>query len=302
MINLSSSTHKAASVGQMSMFDTGSFDAPQTGSILYPLPEVTEVSQKEILAWEKELVGAYLSDHPIQKYLADIKAANTVMLGELDETMNGRVVNVAGLINSVRPHQSKKGEPMAFVEIEDTQAVREIVVFPRVYAAHKALLSEGRLIFVRGKVDAPEGREPKILADSLSTEFTTYHATETQQPVLPGANGVKSNGQIAEPAAPYQLAPPPPPFPEAPPAETPPASRWLHITIPRTNNLVQDKARLKEVYKLLVETPGNDQFSFYIPDGHRKIRIDFPNQTTRDTAHLRQRLTQVLGPTAIHVD
>jgi hypothetical protein len=59
---------------------------------------------------------------------------------------------------------------------------------------------------------------------------------------------------------------------------------------------------LKEVYKLLIETPGNDQFSFYIPDGHRKIRVDFPNQTTRDTAHLRQRLTQVLGPTSIRVD
>lgn len=302
MINLSSSTHKAASAGQISMFDLGgSFDAPQTGSVLYPLPEVTEISQKEILAWEKELVGTYLSDHPIQKYLADIKAANTVMLGELDETMHGKQVNVAGVVTSVRLHQSKKGEPMAFVEIEDTQATREIVVFPRPYAAHKALLAEGRLILVRGKVDAQEGRPPKILADSITSELTSYRAAEAEpspvsQPALPVANG---NGKhaIAEQAVPYQPASPP----EEPPAEPPP-SRWLHITIPRTNNLVQDKARLKEVYKLLVETPGNDQFSFYIPDGHRKIRVDFPNQTTHDTAHLRQRLTQVLGPTSIRVD
>jgi DNA polymerase-3 subunit alpha len=307
MINLSSSTHKAASAGQISMFDLGgSFDAPQTGSVLYPLPEVAEVSQKEILAWEKELVGTYLSDHPIQKYLADIKAANTVMLGELDETMHGKQVNVAGVVVSVRLHQSKKGEPMAFVEIEDTQATRELVVFPRPYAAHKALLTEGRLILVRGKVDAQEGRPPKILADSITSELTSYRAVEADsspvsQPALPVANGngVKTNGKpaIAESTVPYPSAPPP----EEPPAETPP-SRWLHITIPRTNNLVQDKARLKEVYKLLVETPGNDQFSFYIPDGHRKIRVDFPNQTTHDTAHLRQRLTQVLGPTSIRVD
>jgi len=124
---------------------------------------VAEISQKEILAWEKELVGTYLSDHPIQKYLADIKAANTVMLGELDETMHGKQVNVAGVVVSVRLHQSKKGEAMAFVEIEDTQATREIVVFPRPYTAHKALLTEGRLVLVRGKVDAQEGRPPKIL-------------------------------------------------------------------------------------------------------------------------------------------
>ncbi|MBE7556464.1 MAG: DNA polymerase III subunit alpha [Anaerolineales bacterium] len=307
MINLSSSTHKAASAGQISMFDLGgSFDAPQTGSVLYPLPEVAEISQKEVLAWEKELVGTYLSDHPIQKYLADIKAANTVMLGELDETMHGKQVNVAGVVTSVRLHQSKKGEPMAFVEIEDTQATREIVVFPRPYAAHKALLAEGRLVLVRGKVDAQEGRPPKILADSITSELTSYRAAEADtppvsQPVLPvvNGNGVKTNGKhaIAESTVPYPSAP----SPEEPPTETPP-SRWLHITIPRTHNLVQDKARLKEVYKLLVETPGNDQFSFYIPDGHRKIRVDFPNQTTRDTAHLRQRLTQVLGPTSIRVE
>jgi DNA polymerase-3 subunit alpha len=307
MINLSGSTHKAASVGQISMFDVGNFDAPQTGSILYPLPEVTEVGQKEILSWEKELVGTYLSDHPIQKYLADIKAANTIMLGELDETMHGKQVSVAGVVISVRLHQSKKGEPMAFVEIEDTQASREIVVFPRPFAAHKELLTEGRLILVRGRVDGQEGRAPKILADSITNELTSYRASAASP--TNGSNGHETKPRemgksniLAETLVPYQPSEPPPSPPEEPPAEPMPSSRWLHITIPRTNNLVQDKARLKEVYKLLVETPGNDQFSFYIPDGHRKIRVDFPNQTTRDTAHLRHRLTQVLGPTSIHVD
>lgn len=310
MINLSSSTHKAASVGQISMFDLGSFDAPQTGSILYPLPEVVEISQKEILSWEKELVGTYLSDHPIQRYLADIKSANTVMLGELDESMHGKQVNVAGVVISVRLHQSKKGEAMAFVEIEDTQATRELVVFPRTYAAHKELLTEGRLILVRGKVDAQEGRPPKILADSITNELTSYRASgEAAAPQVNGSNGHEARpavevkpAMLAETLIPYQPAEPPPPPPEEPPpAETPP-SRWLHITIPRTNNLVRDKDRLRKVYELLVQNPGSDQFSFYIPDGHRKIRVDFPNQTTRDTAHLRQLLTQVLGITAVRVD
>lgn len=308
MINLSSSTHKAASVGQISMFDLGgSFDAPQTGSILYPLPEAPEISQKEILAWEKELVGTYLSDHPMQKYLSEIKSANTMLLAELDETLHGKQVNVAGVVISVRLHQSKKGEPMAFVEIEDTQTSREIVVFPRPFAAHKELLVEGRLILVRGKVDAQEGRPPKVLADSITNELTSYRAsTDTPQPTLPIANGkTNGNGHVAEHSAAYQAAPPlppPPPPPEEPSAPQPATSRWLHITIPRTNNLVRDKDRLRKVYELLVQNPGDDQFSLYIPDGNRKIRVDFPNQTTRDTAHLRQLLTQVLGATAVRVD
>ncbi|MCK6628706.1 MAG: DNA polymerase III subunit alpha [Anaerolineae bacterium] len=295
MINLSSSTHKAASVGQISMFDMGSFDAPQTGSILYPLPEAPEISQKEILAWEKELVGTYLSDHPMQKYLSEIKAANSTLLSELDETMHGKQVNVAGVVISVRLHQSKKGEPMAFVEIEDTQTSREIVVFPRPYAAHKELLAEGRLIMVRGKVDAQEGRPPKILADSITSELTSYHAAaDALPPALPGANGNgKTNGHIAEQTAAYQAAPPPPPPLEEPPVAPPAVSRWLHITIPRTNNLVQDKHRLRQVFVLLTERPGNDRFSFYIPEGSKKIRIDFPNQTTQATQYLKELLARI---------
>ncbi|MDX1523360.1 MAG: DNA polymerase III subunit alpha, partial [Anaerolineae bacterium] len=112
MINLSSSTHKAADVGQMSMFDTGNFDAPQTGSVLYPLPEAAPISQKELLNWEKELAGTYISNHPIQKYMAEIKAAGITMLSELDESKHNQQVTVAGLVGFVRHHQTKRGDPM----------------------------------------------------------------------------------------------------------------------------------------------------------------------------------------------
>ncbi len=322
MINLSSSTHKAASVGQMSMFDMGgSFDAPQTGSVLYPLPDAPEISSKEILAWEKELVGTYLSDHPMQKYLNDIKAANTTLLGELDESQHGRQVNVAGVITSIRHHHSKKGEPMAFVEIEDPQATREVIVFPRAFAAHKELLVEGKLVMVRGKVDAAqEGRPPKILADSITDQLTSYHASGEETPPpppkpAPGFQG-KGNGNgngngytrpeppasiLLETPAAYQPAEPPPP-PTPPPvdlAETP--SRWLHITIPRTNDLTRDKERMRRVFALLTERPGSDFFSFHIPDGPKEIRIDFPNQTTKYTAHLEQ-LLALAGVTGVRVD
>ena len=101
---------------------------------------------------------------------------------------------------------------------------------------------------------------------------------------------------------------PPPPVPPPPPPEMPeqvpanPLPRWLHITLRRTDNVSQDKHLLKIVYNLLIETSGSDRFSLYIPSGQKKIRIDFPNQTTRDTVHLRQKLTQLLGATAVRDD
>jgi DNA polymerase-3 subunit alpha len=282
---------------------------------------VEEVNQKDILAWEKELVGTYLLDHPTQKFMADIKAANATLLAELDESMHGRQVNVAGVISSIRHHQSKKGEPMAFIEIEDAQATREVIVFPRAFAAYKTLLIEGKLIFVRGKVDAAqEGRPPKILADTITTELTSYHASNGDTPA-PRPNGANGNG-AAKPAASsaYRLPEPPalPPdilLAEAPvayhtPESLPPAippivdetlARWLHIRIPPTGNLPRDKERMRRIFALLTDRPGNDLFSFHIPNGPKEIQIDFPNQTTKYTEYLRQQLN-LAGITDVWLD
>jgi DNA polymerase-3 subunit alpha len=325
MINLSSSTHKASSVGQISMFDMAGFDVPQIGSILHPEPEDMEpIPQRELLSWEKELVGAYLSDHPMQKHMALIKAANTTMLGELDESMNGQQVTVVGMINSIRPHHTKKGEAMAFVEIEDIQAAREIVIFPRTYNTYQDLLETGKLIMVTGKVDAQEGRTPKVLADTITNEIKTYGAaTEMTPPPSPppveeaalhmepeaqpepaasqeGRNGYGKNGNhqpapVYETEATYHAVQPTPAQADAV------APNHLHITIPRTGNLAEDKHRLRMVYTLLIQYHGRDHFSFYIPNGSKDVQIDFPNQTTHYTLHLKQKL-EMLGARLVRVD
>ncbi len=289
--------------------------------MLYPKPEdLADIPQRELLSWEKELAGTYLSNHPIQKYLPAIKAAKTTMLGELDDNMHGQQVTVAGMINFVRHHQTKKGDPMAFVEIEDIQAAREIVVFPRAYADHKELLVNGNLIVVRGKVDAPEGRILKILADSISNEIITYGAIgevpatydvtpSTTLPLLEsqtsapkqqnGSNGQQSTGAAlsTSTAVPLQKTAQAEQQPKKPPAP-----RRLRITIRRTGDLAQDKHRLRIVYSLLTKKPGRDQFVLYIPNGNNKVQIDFPNQTTHYTAGLEQELVRMLGATAVRVD
>jgi DNA polymerase-3 subunit alpha len=292
------------------------FDVPQIGSILYPEPEdLQPIPQREVLSWEKELVGAYLSDHPMQKHMAFIKAANTTLLGELDESMNGQPIIVVGMINSIRPHHTKKGELMAFVEIEDIQAAREIVVFPRTYNTYQDLLEPGRLIIVTGKVDAQEGRTPKILADTITNEIKSYGAANemtstppppleepdfplgAEEPVLPQGerNGYGKNGnQHHAPVHDIETSPKPAQMEGV-------AASHLHITIPRTGNLADDKHRMRMVYTLLLQYPGKDQFSFYIPNGAKEIQIEFPNQTTHYTLHLKQKL-EMLGARLLRID
>ena len=201
---------------------------------------------------------------------------------------------------------------MAFVEIEDTHTCREIVVFPRTYAAYKDLLTGRPVDFGAGQSRCSGRPCAQNFGRHHLDEITSYRAsgeaTAPSPPPQTNGHGAKPREmikptQLAETTALYQPPETPPVLPEElPAAEVTPPARWLHITIPRTNNLIRDKDRLRKVYELLIQNPGNDQFSFYIPDGHRKIRVDFPNQTTRDTAHLRQLLTQVLGATAVRVD
>lgn len=198
MLNLSSSTHKAASAGQMSMFELGGLAEEPSGSIFDSPPTVEEISRREILEWEKELVGTYLSEHPVQKNLERLQTANITLLNDLTDAMNGRQVRVAGVIISVRDHRTKKGDPMAFVEIEDMQTSREIVVFPRTYQICQELLIEGNLIIVQGKVDG-KSRTLKILADTISTELPAIATEKKAKPKTTYTNGARQ-------AQPYQTA------------------------------------------------------------------------------------------------
>ncbi len=179
------------------------------------LPEFQNVTEREVLNWEKELVGTYLSNHPMQKFLENIKATNITLLSQLNQLAEGQGVAVAGMVNSARPHQTKKGDAMAFVEIEDMDAMCEVVVFPSAYKSYQALLEPGNLIIVRGKVDT-KGHAPKILADTISKELVNYQAagdTSVPQPQYPtnGKNG-HGNGhgkiaELAEQSLAYQPAP-----------------------------------------------------------------------------------------------
>ena len=113
-------------------------------------------------------------------------------------------------------------------------------------------------------------------------------------PVKTNGNGhsVNSPGQakLVETGSVYQTAPPASAL-----TKTGQESNWLHITIPRAGTLSQDKHRLKTVYELLTQTPGNDHFSLYLPSGSKTTRVDFPNHTIKDSARLRQQLIQLLG-------
>jgi DNA polymerase-3 subunit alpha len=172
----SASHFKAADSGQMSLFGahTGIADDIR-------LPVVTqEVNRREILNFERELLGLYVSDHPLSPVMDKLTQAVSHFAGQLGEAAHGEAVRVAGLVVRIRHHQTKSGKPMAFATLEDIQGNIELVVFPRTWEKYQKVLVMDQIVMVDGKVDNPGGGEPKILVDVVSTEFT--YVTPLQAP------------------------------------------------------------------------------------------------------------------------
>jgi DNA polymerase-3 subunit alpha len=167
IVSISGAHFKAADAGQMSLF------GPQTGlvaKIKLP-PASTEISRREQLNWERDLIGLYVSDHPLSPVMEAITQYVTHFAGELAEAEANQIVRVAGLITRVRPHTTKKGDAMGFVTIEDLQGNIELVIFPRTWDRYVDLIDFDNIILVEGKVDAQRG-DPKVLVDKITTELT----------------------------------------------------------------------------------------------------------------------------------
>ena len=142
MIAASQEVHRAKEIGQRSLFElAGPYMAtPQTGG--FRLPAVAALGEKKRLADEKELLGVYVSSHPLD-VLSQYEDERTVPLSNIDAEMAGQTITVAGIIAASRTIATKKGDNMAFAQLEDLSGTMEMVLFPRLYEETKGLLEEG---------------------------------------------------------------------------------------------------------------------------------------------------------------
>ncbi len=148
--------------GQTSLFDMA---APDAVAFERPLPSTPEVPVRERLRWEKELLGLYLSEHPMGEVAEQVgRFVNAYSSDLRDESLDGQRVVVGGIVTGVRSVITKAKASMAVVTIEDLQGSIEIVVFPRLYEQTAGTWVEGRILLVAGRIDH-RGEEISLLAD-----------------------------------------------------------------------------------------------------------------------------------------
>ncbi|MCD6575315.1 DNA polymerase III subunit alpha [Candidatus Aerophobetes bacterium] len=147
--------------GQLSLFG----EAEEKEEIT--LPSVKDISRSTRLNWEKELLGIYLSGHPLDGYQKRIIGCSTHSVAELRQLEDGRQVRIAGVINAISLKRDRRGKPMAFFTLEDPESEIEIVVFAKVYENFSSFVKEGELVIVEGRIDATSD-PPKVVANKIS--------------------------------------------------------------------------------------------------------------------------------------
>ena len=237
IVAISSNHFRAADAGQMSLFGAA------TGIIEeITLPEVKDVDKREMLNWERELIGLYISDHPLNEYQATLAKIVSYFSGQLGEANHEEKVRMAGLITGVRPYTTKTGKPMGFAQMEDIQGTVELVLFPKTWEASREKLTVGQIVIIEGKVDQGS-TPPKILVDTVKTEIPV--TTSADDPFITVDSTPKpllARTQEQSPRRPAQT----PPAPAATPRQNP---------TPKPSNEAP-RQRVDEVKPQVAESPS----------------------------------------------
>ena len=285
ILSLAQQEQRLRETGQTSMFDLfgSEVDTPLPALELEPQEE----RRQELLSWEKELLGTYISEHPFKNAAKALEDFTTVQAAELSTELAGQEAAVAGTVIGVRRLTTRQGKPFAAVVIEDLSGNVELTVWPDGYERYRELLIEGNVLLARVEVRQrgdrltvavqelaaydPEARslidfDPSRFrprsprADSRSSSGSSNGAAPDNGPpnVAPraaddAAGGANGRSRLRA----VEASPPPPPEPSSRLAlEAQVGPPRLHITMEETTDEHADRRRLEKVLARLTAQPG----------------------------------------------
>ena len=159
--------------GQTSLFDMvgDGDDAPPPMIQRPPMPTVQKWPTSQALIMEKEMLGFYVSGHPLAEYADELQGFATAELKRLDRVRDiEEDVIVGGIITEIKPIVDRKGKSMAFVTLEDFSGSAEVLVFSSEYEIHKTLMATDSLILIRGQISAKDEERKVVAAEVMSLE------------------------------------------------------------------------------------------------------------------------------------
>ena len=160
--------------GQMGLFDSFADDAEPVVPAVR-VPELPELSRREMMAMEKETTGLYLSGHPMDDYRAMLRKMNTVPIGAIqesfsehtDEFRDDQIVTVAGIVQNVKMKTTKNQSMMAYVTLEDDTGTMELLTFSNALGQYGSYLHENSAVMITGRISVREDKDPQMVVNCV---------------------------------------------------------------------------------------------------------------------------------------
>ena len=274
---------KSNLAGQISLFDIA--DDSQKEEFDFRMPQVGEYAKEMVLAFEKEVLGIYLSGHPLeayqelwQKYITN----NTNDFALDEETGSARLADglnvvVGGMIADKTIKYTKNDKVMAFLNLEDLVGNVEVVVFPKDYEKYGALLMEDARVFIRGRVSAEEDKNGKLICEELVSFEEAEQAGDGS--VFRNCGG-RNAGNYGSKSAVYK---------ERATQRKVPQGIWIQF--PDRDSYA---AREKELLQAIADSDGNDDVVIYLKDTRAYKPLPANRRVCADEA-LQKKLRELFG-------
>jgi DNA polymerase-3 subunit alpha len=165
--------------GQSSIFDLGGAEQ-EAAPKHHPAVPAGEFDKRELLAMEKESLGLYVSEHPLQAIAEKLRRKTDCPLVDVERRRDGEIVSVGGIVGAIKQVTTKKGDPMVFVRLDDLTGSAEVVVFNSVYVDAREMVEMDRILVVKGRVDHKQEGETKLIAIEVTPFEETPERTEVR--------------------------------------------------------------------------------------------------------------------------
>jgi len=231
-----------------------------------------ETSVKEKLAWERELMGVYLSEHPFSSFASKTVPESTTLCGQIDAELVGQTVVVAGMVASLHHLFTRDQRPFVSAVLEDLDGRVEVMVWPKVYESTRELWEEGNILLVEGKVRL---RDDRVQLNCDSVRRYQPEAAPSEEVVSPEPDEIPL--AAGETPADYAAA----------------KGHRLIISITQTSDKDADVACLQKLMGALRDFPGQDEVLLRVK---AKVKVD--NLKLTNTSYypaLHQRLVELVG-------
>jgi len=272
ILSLSQREQRLRETGQATMFDLWGEAMP------VPIPSLDlqndEVSLKEKLSWEKELMGVYLSEHPFSSFAGKVALGNTTLCGQIDAELIGQTVVVAGMVASVHILFTREHQPFISAVLEDLDGSIEVMVWPKVYSDTKDLWEEGNILLVQGKVRLRDDRV-QLNCDSVNHYQLESDVTEAEVTSQPAEVSIVA---------------------------TPVESHRLVISIVQTSDEDCDIAYLHKLIDTLKDFPGQNEVNLCLLDDERMVNLKLSNIYINYGTELHQRLVELVGEDGLRLE